>query len=474
MKKFIILLLAVFALQNSFSQNNGVYIGAGYNFSHTALRGVNRFVDAYNSTSLHGSGFVMDAPMDYLKGISGHNIVVGYGIGDGLLEINWTRKFGSNIAQYTPFARREIGFKTRTLGLGYLHNIYSNPKLYLNIYAGGYMDFIKAKLLTKVSYSLQEAESLEWTELNIDNGRGNFSLVSPTMKFVFTPFGRIPISFAINTYWQMCWKNHDFTELDDNIPDNWNNFETRDSLKSSGGNIGVVFQILYTPNFRKPEKRIKDEYSDPISNDVKLSGKVLDEISNNAVPEAVIKIEKYENGNYVEIISMKAGTEGDFSLRIPRGVKYRISASSFGYTDKNEEIEINDYSPNDYEKDIKLGKYKVGQSIKLENIYFKKASAVLLDESFVELDKLYMFLKNNMGIEIEIAGHTSSEGDDNYNLKLSSDRAQAIVKYLTDKGIQAGRLSPVGYGEKFPVVDEKTEDDRKLNRRVEFKILKSN
>lgn len=472
MKTILAILFFLFLFESSNSQSPGIYLGAGYNFSYTALRGVNRFVDAYNTNTSHGAGYVMDAPMDYIKGINGHNIVIGLDLEDGLMEINWTRKFGSNIAQYTPFARREIGFKTRTFGLGYLHRIYENPNLFLNVYAGGHMDFIKAKLLTRVSYSEEVAKTLDWTEVNIDNGRGNFSILSPTIKFVFTPFTNIPISFGINAYWQMCWKNHDFSELDDQMPNNWPDFDTRDSLKSSGGNIGVVFQILYTPSFKKPERKIKDEIIDPIESDVRLFGTVKDDSTNTSIPDANIKIEKFENGDFVEIISMRIGNLGNYEIRIPKGLKYRITASSFGYDDKLEEFEINDYSPPDYQKDFMLSKYKVGQSIKLENIYFKKASAELLKESFDELDKLFSFLKNNQSVEIEIAGHTSSEGEASYNLNLSKERSESIVDYLKTKGIEGNRLKPIGYGPKFPVVEEKTEADRKLNRRVEFKILK--
>ena len=67
-----------------------------------------------------------------------------------------------------------------------------------------------------------------------------------------------------------------------------------------------------------------------------------------------------------------------------------------------------------------------------------------------------------------VAGHTCNIGTDEYNQKLSERRAAAVVKWLVDNGVAANRLAVVGYGETKPKYDNKTEDGRKLNRRVEF------
>jgi len=473
MKKRFLFLFIICINLFGFSQEIKPFIGAGYNFSYSALRGINRFLDAYNRSPVHGTGFNLIDPFKHVTGLNGHNIVIGVTIDQNIAEINWTRKFDYSTALFSPYARRDVGFKTRTFGLGYFVPVYKYPNLSLNVYGGFHMDFIKARLLTKVAYSEAAFDTLEWKELSMENGRGNFSMLSPTLKLVFTPFKNVPVSFCVSTYWQMCWKNHDFSEMDSEMPNNWPSVETYDSLKSSGGNVGVVFQIVYAPGFKKSEREPKRKIIDePVVTDVVLSGIIKDEATNLPVTDANIKIEKFADGKWVEIISMKSGATGDYNIRIPKGLKYRVSASSFGYNDKSEEFLIEDYSPSEYKKDLLLSKFKTGESITLQNIYFKKASAVLLEESFPELDKLFSFLKNNPSVEIEIAGHTSSEGDDDYNLKLSKERAESIAAYLITKGIDKTRMTPVGYGEKFPKVEEKTEDDRKLNRRVEFKILK--
>ncbi|MFH2142481.1 MAG: OmpA family protein [Bacteroidota bacterium] len=471
-KSSLWIFLFVCSLQTSFAQFDIMsgYAGVGYNFSHTALRGINRFVDAYNSTSVHGSGYNLTEPMNYIKGIKGHNIVFGFRLDDNLFEINWTRKYGENIAEFVPYATREIAFKTRTFGLGYFYKISNLDVIRTEVFAGGHMDFIKAKLLTRVKYV---DEDLDWTELNIDNGRGNFSMFSPTLKFICTPFDKIPISFAINTYWQMNWKNQDFSSLDDAIPNNWTDFETRDSLKSSGGNVGIVFQILINPSrvkFEKKEKPIKEIV--PEITDITIKGNIVDSITRNHI-NAIISVTKKDNYGIETDVINKLNVAGLYDLKLPKASEYKFKIEAFGYETKEETIKFYDYNSNTIEKDFELNKLRVGQSVKLNNIYFKKASAELLSESFPELDKLYDYLKNNSTVEIEIAGHTSSEGADDYNMNLSKDRAASVRKYILKKGIKDDRITSKGYGETMPVETNETEEGRMLNRRVEFKILKN-
>lgn len=72
-------------------------------------------------------------------------------------------------------------------------------------------------------------------------------------------------------------------------------------------------------------------------------------------------------------------------------------------------------------------------------------------------------------LNVSIAGHTDSQGNDDRNLELSSTRAQAVQTYLMQKGISASRLRAVGYGETTPVADNATSAGRAQNRRVELR-----
>jgi outer membrane protein OmpA-like peptidoglycan-associated protein len=82
-------------------------------------------------------------------------------------------------------------------------------------------------------------------------------------------------------------------------------------------------------------------------------------------------------------------------------------------------------------------------------------------------------LKENPSIEIEMSAHTDSHGSDDYNFKLSDNRARSCMEYILSKGISASRITSKGYGESMPVADNETDEGRQQNRRVEFKIMKN-
>lgn len=113
-----------------------------------------------------------------------------------------------------------------------------------------------------------------------------------------------------------------------------------------------------------------------------------------------------------------------------------------------------------------------GQSLVLNNIQFKVASAVLLDEGKTELNKVVELMKQYPKIEIELSGHTSSEGEASKNRTLSLQRVESCRKYLSDNGISEDRISTVGYGPDKPVAPNDTEQNRALNRRVELKVTR--
>ena len=100
-------------------------------------------------------------------------------------------------------------------------------------------------------------------------------------------------------------------------------------------------------------------------------------------------------------------------------------------------------------------------------------NGILRPESFVELDRVVKLLNENPAIEIEMSAHTDSSGSDEYNFTLSDNRARSVREYILSKGIAASRIISQGYGETIPEVPNDTDENRQLNRRVEFKILKN-
>lgn len=113
----------------------------------------------------------------------------------------------------------------------------------------------------------------------------------------------------------------------------------------------------------------------------------------------------------------------------------------------------------------------VEQTIILRGINFEYDKDVLTADAKAILDGVLPGLVAQTKLTLEIGGHTDSRGTDAYNKGLSQRRANAVMKYLTEKGVAAERLQAVGYGEGKPVADNKTEAGRAENRRVEFQVL---
>jgi len=96
----------------------------------------------------------------------------------------------------------------------------------------------------------------------------------------------------------------------------------------------------------------------------------------------------------------------------------------------------------------------------------------LRDDGKAELDKLASQLNASKEYDIVVGGHTDSVGTEDYNMKLSERRAQAVVKYLLKKGVNNAYVGSNNYGETKPIVDNKTEENRQKNRRAEFEVAK--
>ncbi|MCQ2099234.1 MAG: OmpA family protein [Fibrobacter sp.] len=107
----------------------------------------------------------------------------------------------------------------------------------------------------------------------------------------------------------------------------------------------------------------------------------------------------------------------------------------------------------------------------LTGVTFKAGSAELVPTSLKTLDAAIAGLKRNPKALVEIQGHTSSEGSDELNDRLSQERAYSVKDYMVSKGISEGRLKANGYGSSQPKADNSTEAGRKANRRIELVVL---
>lgn len=163
--------------------------------------------------------------------------------------------------------------------------------------------------------------------------------------------------------------------------------------------------------------------------------------------------------------------DGSYLVCLPSGGDYALQIAKDGYLFYSANFSL---PPNSQCKpwnlNAALSPIKAGEKVVLRNVFFDSDKYDLKPESTVELDKLVDFLNKNLSVNIEITGHTDSDGDDTRNMALSDNRAKAVMKYLVDKGIRAARITAKGYGETKPLVKNDTPENKAQNRRVEFEV----
>ncbi len=113
---------------------------------------------------------------------------------------------------------------------------------------------------------------------------------------------------------------------------------------------------------------------------------------------------------------------------------------------------------------------EIKQVVDLENIRFESNKAILTKKSIETINHIALILEQHPALLIEIGGHTDSDGSDAYNLALSQKRVDSVKGKLIELGINANRLTAIGYGESKPLIDNNSQENKQLNRRVEFKV----
>jgi OmpA-OmpF porin, OOP family len=115
--------------------------------------------------------------------------------------------------------------------------------------------------------------------------------------------------------------------------------------------------------------------------------------------------------------------------------------------------------------------FQAGDTLVLRNLHFAYDKADILPTSFPQLDSLADFLLHHQHLKIRITGHTDSDGEGSYNLKLSKNRAAAVLSYLVTQQVAVTRMQSTGRGEELPAVPNDSEASKALNRRVEVEFL---
>lgn len=182
------------------------------------------------------------------------------------------------------------------------------------------------------------------------------------------------------------------------------------------------------------------------------------------------------------VLQLQTSKRGTFIACLPVG-QYALNAQKEGYLFFSANYNLTEEKSLDlaYRLEAKLQPVVYGtadstkkidrEPIVLENVFFATASAELKSESKVELNKLKALLETNKTLKIQLNGHTDNVGKPEDNLKLSEARAQAVMNYLIEKGIDAKRLKAKGFGETKPKYSNDSASGRAGNRRTEFEVL---
>ncbi|MCC5944683.1 MAG: OmpA family protein [Bernardetiaceae bacterium] len=164
---------------------------------------------------------------------------------------------------------------------------------------------------------------------------------------------------------------------------------------------------------------------------------------------------------------------GDYKITLPLNQEYGFRAEAAGFFSVSENIDLreSEQTYSEIRRDLYLTPIEVGQSIRLNNVFFRRGTDELTPESFSELNRVIKIMTQNPSLKIEIGGHTDIEGIPAQNLKLSGMRVTKIKEYIVSKGIAKERIETQAYGSKFPITRNRDPESKRQNRRVEFKVL---
>lgn len=239
--------------------------------------------------------------------------------------------------------------------------------------------------------------------------------------------------------------------------------------------IAADGKTAYYASDRSDSKGGLDIYTFELRSDIRpaktlwVKGKVFDKKTKKGLPSAVELTDLATN----ELLSkVQTDETGNYLITLPIGKDYAFNVNRKGYLFFSENFPLSQKVPDStYSIDIPLQPLERNAAIVLKNIFFDVNKYDLKPESTSELDKIVMLLKDNPALKIQINGHTDNVGKPADNLKLSNNRAQAVVKYITLKGIDPKRLLFKGFGAQQPIADNSTDQGRAKNRRTELIVV---
>lgn len=207
----------------------------------------------------------------------------------------------------------------------------------------------------------------------------------------------------------------------------------------------------------------------PIDSFYYLKGKVLNKANNEPVAAKIEFVDTQESKVIATAISNESG---EYQAKFEQAKTYGVEVVARDYLFFLDAVDMSAATTDEpFIRDFLLEKVEVGTKVVLENIYFETNKATLTAASYPQLNQVVTFLQNNETIKLEISGHTDNVGSLKANLKLSEDRAKAVVDYLSGNGVDRSRLEAKGYAFNQPIAPNDTPEGREKNRRVEFKVI---
>lgn len=324
------------------------------------------------------------------------------------------------------------------------------------------------------------------------NTAGNevFPAFRPSGELYYSSDGRTPNLGGLDLY----------RATEDTVTGHWRVTPLPAPMNSNGDDFGITFEGLHNRGY--------------FSSNRATGGRGWDKIYSFSYPEVLqtVKGWVYEQDGYelptatVYMVGddgtyIKTGVtaEGSFEQPLKPGVRYIFLATCKGYLNYRNELRP-DTLEREHQYVLQFPLPSISVPVLVRNVFYEFDKADLTENSREALDRLANLLKENPNITIELSAHCDYRGADAYNLRLSQARAESVVRYLTEHGITADRLTAKGYGESQPKVvnkklletypflhendtlteayilkltPEQQEVCNALNRRTEFRVLRT-
>ena len=271
-------------------------------------------------------------------------------------------------------------------------------------------------------------------------------------------------------------------------------------INSMGDDFGITFAGQAEKGFFSSNRNDTRGYDHLYSFElptitISIEG-IVNDVDEYPIEEATVRIVGKDGLN----VKVPVKKDGSYRVELERDIRYVMMASARGYLNQNYELHTGPEEKNEtYIVDFFLS--PISKPVVIENIFYDFDKATLRPESKKALDEMIKMLNDNPNVTIELGAHTDRKGSDQYNEKLAQRRAQSVVDYLIAGGIQPDRLEAKGYGEQVPktinkkmaksfdflkegdvlteafietLPPEQQEIADQINRRTEFKVLRTN